>query len=125
MKIRNRMATGAVASVLMLGSAAALAAAAPASAAPAAPAAAEATAAHSGARLGGALSCTTRSDGRTGTADCTNNTNRTIAFRATVVCGWWPDQTGPWKTLNPGARDTSAATCSGGTGVGSVDWQEG
>ncbi|MFH8573143.1 hypothetical protein [Streptomyces sp. NPDC017993] len=118
MKIRNRMATGAVASVLMLGSAAALAAAAPASAAPAAPAATVA-------RLAGDLSCTTRSDGRTGTADCTNNTNRTIAFRATVVCGWWPDQTGPWKTLNPGARDTSAATCSGGTGVGSVNWQEG
>ncbi|MFG2207623.1 hypothetical protein [Streptomyces sp. NPDC048638] len=112
MTIRNRVATGAVASVLMIGGAVVLTAAAPASA-------------TATARITNDLSCTTTTDGRTGTADCTNHTNRTIAFRATVVCGWWPDQTGPWKTLNPGARDTSAATCSGGTGVGSVNWQEG
>ncbi|UNO43539.1 hypothetical protein [Streptomyces sp. MST-110588] len=112
MKIRKRMATGAVVTVLMLGGAAALTAAAPAVAAGPTGAANE-------------LSCTTHSDGRTGTADCANNTNRTIAFRVTVVCGWWPDQVGPWKTLNPGDHDSSAATCSGGTGVGSVNWEEG
>ncbi|MFE6691086.1 hypothetical protein ACFVFQ_32045 [Streptomyces sp. NPDC057743] len=112
MKIRNRVATGAVASVLMLGSAAALTAAAPASAA-ARP------------QIKNDLTCTTTTDGRRGTADCTNNTNRTIAFRATVVCGLWPDTTGPWRTLNPGARDHSEATCDGGTGVGSVGWEEG
>lgn len=123
MKIRKRVATGAVASVLMIGSAAALTAATPASAAPAAPTAA--TGQHADARINNDLNCTTTSDGRTGTADCTNNTNRTIAFRATVVCGEWWDQTGPWKTLNPGARDTSAATCEHGTGVGSVGWEEG
>jgi hypothetical protein len=73
------------------------------------------------------LSCTTTTpDGRTGIADCTNNTNRTIAFHVHVVCGWAPDQDGPWKTLNPGARDTSAATCPwSSSGVGSVNWVEG
>ncbi|TJZ55845.1 hypothetical protein FCH28_11170 [Streptomyces piniterrae] len=120
MKIRKRVATGAVASVLMIGSAAALTAAAPASAAPSTTAVR-----HTDARIANELNCTTTSDGRTGTADCTNNTNRTIAFRATVVCGEWPDQTGPWKTLNPGARDNSAATCEHGTGVGSVGREEG
>ncbi|MPY61152.1 hypothetical protein [Streptomyces spongiae] len=74
-----------------------------------------------------ALTCTTFTpNGRKGVADCTNNTNRTIAFRVTVVCGRAMDQVGPWRTLNPGARDTSSINCPFlSTGVGSVNWQEG
>ncbi|MEW2574714.1 hypothetical protein ACFY41_00595 [Streptomyces syringium] len=71
------------------------------------------------------LSCTTDSDGWTGRADCTNNTGSVVAFRVVVVCGWWPDQYGAWRTLDPGRSGTSSATCGGGTGVGSVSWQEG
>ncbi len=71
------------------------------------------------------LSCTTDSDGWTGRADCTNNTGSVVAFRVVVICGYWPDQVGAWRTLDPGRSGTSSATCGGGTGVGSVDWQEG
>ncbi|MFE3328497.1 hypothetical protein [Streptomyces sp. NPDC059176] len=71
------------------------------------------------------LSCTTGSDGWTGRADCSNPTGRVIAFRAVVVCGWWPDQYGHWVTLAAGGSGTSSATCGGGTGVGSVSWEEG
>ncbi|WP_318199163.1 hypothetical protein [Streptomyces sp. SCL15-4] len=65
--------------------------------------------------------------GSYGVADCRNNTNRAIAFRVKVVCGWMADQTGDWITLNPGDHVTSSARCDGplSTGVGSVDWEEG
>ncbi|MGW5733857.1 MULTISPECIES: hypothetical protein [Streptomyces] len=72
-----------------------------------------------------ALDCTTDTDGYWGHAHCTNNTGTVIAFRVKVVCGEWPDARGDWKTLNPGARDVSSARCFGGTGVGSVSWEEG
>ncbi|MFH8489661.1 hypothetical protein [Streptomyces longisporoflavus] len=71
------------------------------------------------------LSCTTDTDGYWGHAHCTNNSNVVTAFRVTVVCGHWPDTTGEWKTLNPGASDVSSARCFGGSGVGSVGWEEG
>ncbi|MET9549603.1 MULTISPECIES: hypothetical protein [unclassified Streptomyces] len=72
-----------------------------------------------------ALTCTTDTDGWTGHAHCKNNTNQVRAFRAVVVCGAWPDARGAWKTLHPGGSDVSSARCFGGTGVGSVSWQEG
>ncbi|MEV0385059.1 hypothetical protein [Nonomuraea sp. NPDC050643] len=71
------------------------------------------------------LTCTTDTDGYWGHAHCRNNANVVRAFRVTVKCGWWPDAIGSWKTLNPGGADVSSARCMGGTGVGSVDWQEG
>lgn len=71
------------------------------------------------------LTCTTDTDGSWGHARCTNNTGVVKAFRVTVVCGLWPDTVGPWKTLNSGASDVSSARCRGGSGVGSVGWQEG
>ncbi|WP_246113689.1 hypothetical protein [Streptomyces montanus] len=73
------------------------------------------------------LDCTTYTpDGRTGTANCTNNTNRTIAFRSTVVCGMGLDATGAWLTLPPGTWGTSSGICPElSTGVGSVNWEEG
>ncbi|MER6994905.1 hypothetical protein [Streptomyces sp. NPDC000410] len=73
----------------------------------------------------GLLSCGTTSDGRTGTANCSNPSSQVVAFRAVVVCGEWPDQVGDWVTLNPGGSGSSSATCSHGTGVGSVSWEEG
>lgn len=64
-----------------------------------------------------------------GRADCTNNTNRAVGFRATAVCGYAVDRKGPWVTLNPGKSGRSEAICGSrfvdGTGVGSVDWEEG
>ncbi|MGW6016073.1 hypothetical protein [Streptomyces sp. NPDC055210] len=71
------------------------------------------------------LSCTTDTDGWTGHAHCTNNTNEVRAFRAYVVCGAWPDAAGAWRTLKPGEKNISSARCFGGTGVGSVTWEEG
>ncbi|MGV9884610.1 hypothetical protein [Streptomyces sp. NPDC003006] len=71
------------------------------------------------------LTCSTDTDGWTGHAHCKNNTNVVRAFRAVVVCGAWPDARGAWKTLKPGESNVSSARCFGGTGVGSVDWQEG
>ncbi|MEU5579520.1 hypothetical protein ABZ791_25820 [Streptomyces huasconensis] len=71
------------------------------------------------------LTCGTSSDGWTGHAHCKNNTNQVRAFRASVVCGMWPDAKGAWKTLHPGGSDVSSARCFGGTGVGSVSWDEG
>ncbi|MCJ1681523.1 hypothetical protein MTF65_30040 [Streptomyces sp. APSN-46.1] len=73
----------------------------------------------------GDLNCRTWVDGYKGFADCTNNTNRAIAFRATIVCGWWPDAVGQWITLNAGQRGTSEGECGGGSGAGSASWQEG
>ncbi|CAL9340703.1 hypothetical protein [Streptomyces sp. enrichment culture] len=73
-----------------------------------------------------ALSCATSVSGKVGRADCTNNTNRAIAFRVKVVCGMAPDVSGNWVTLNPGARGSSSATCAWfSTGAGSASWQEG
>ncbi|MFH8615384.1 hypothetical protein ACH4E8_09955 [Streptomyces sp. NPDC017979] len=71
------------------------------------------------------LSCRTSTDGWTGRADCHNPSNQVVAFRAVVVCGWWPDAYGAWITLRPGQSGWSSAKCGGGTGVGSVSWQEG
>ncbi|MPY61153.1 hypothetical protein [Streptomyces spongiae] len=72
------------------------------------------------------LTCLTSSENLTGTVGCRNNTNRAIAFRAVVTCGWAKDEYGEWKTVNPGATDTSKATCAPwSTGVGSVNWEEG
>lgn len=72
-----------------------------------------------------ALSCSTDTDGYWGHAHCKNNTNVVTAFRVVVVCGEWPDARGDWKTLKPGESDVSSARCFGGTGVGSVGWEEG
>ncbi|MGW1884426.1 hypothetical protein [Streptomyces sp. NPDC001970] len=71
------------------------------------------------------LSCSTGTDGWTGWADCANPSSQVVAFRAVVVCGWWPDAYGHWVTLEPGWSGHSSATCGGGTGVGSVSWEEG
>ncbi|MGW4029168.1 hypothetical protein ACWEFL_07570 [Streptomyces sp. NPDC004838] len=71
------------------------------------------------------LSCSTSTDGWTGRADCTNNSSQVVAFRAVVVCGWWPDAYGKWITLRPGHSGWSSGTCGGGSGVGSVSWEEG
>ncbi|MFC8194237.1 hypothetical protein ACFWBR_19265 [Streptomyces sp. NPDC060006] len=71
------------------------------------------------------LTCRTDTDGWTGHAHCTNNASEVRAFRAEVVCGAWPDAVGAWKTLRPGESNVSSARCFGGTGVGSVTWQEG
>jgi hypothetical protein len=71
------------------------------------------------------LNCSTSTDGWTGRADCVNRSSQVVAFRAVVVCGWWPDAYGKWITLSPGQAGWSSATCGGGTGVGSVGWQEG
>ncbi|MDX3849254.1 hypothetical protein [Streptomyces sp. AK02-01A] len=73
----------------------------------------------------GLLNCSTTTDGWTGRADCTNYSGQVVAFRAVVVCGWWPDAYGAWQTLRPGWSGWSSATCGGGSGVGSVSWQEG
>jgi len=65
-------------------------------------------------------------DGHKGVAQCTNNTSQAQAFRAVVVCGWEPDNTGEWHTVNPGQTASSWATCSPlSTGVGSVSWEFG
>ncbi|MFF0447488.1 hypothetical protein ACFYT4_13960 [Streptomyces sp. NPDC004609] len=71
------------------------------------------------------LSCSTSTDGRTGRADCSNHSSQVVAFRAVVVCGLWPDANGRWITLSPGQSGWSSATCGGGSGVGSVSWEEG
>lgn len=58
-----------------------------------------------------------------GIASCTNNSDRTIRFRAEVVCGQALDVSGDWVTLNPGQYGQSSATCAWySTGVGSVGW---
>ncbi|MFE0133992.1 hypothetical protein ACFWY6_20875 [Streptomyces sp. NPDC059037] len=74
--------------------------------------------------VAGALNCTTDTDGVWGHAHCTNNTTDVKSFRVVVVCGGWPDVVGDWKTLNPGAADTSSARCILGTGVGRVGVEE-
>ncbi|MGI5350415.1 hypothetical protein ACQEU8_19885 [Streptomyces sp. CA-250714] len=72
------------------------------------------------------LECSTAVDGQTGAAYCENHTQRAVAFRATVVCGWAPDVAGKWVTLNPGQEGWSRATCAPtSSGAGSADWDEG
>lgn len=72
------------------------------------------------------LTCSTEVQGKIGGADCTNNTTQVVAFRAVVVCGLAPDQTGPWKTLSPGQSGHSNSPCPDySSGVGSVSWEEG
>ncbi|WP_326770393.1 hypothetical protein OG978_42240 (plasmid) [Streptomyces sp. NBC_01591] len=92
---------------------------------PAAAASAHTTEAVPRTANGGVLNCRTWVDGYKGFADCTNNTQTAVAFRATIVCGVWPDTNGQWITLNPGQRGTSEGECGGGTGAGSANWQEG
>ncbi|MDQ1040849.1 hypothetical protein QFZ75_007265 [Streptomyces sp. V3I8] len=83
----------------------------------------------SAAAQGKELNCRTQvtDNGHYGRADCRNDTSRAIAFRAIVVCGQSFDNTGAWVTLNPGQSGWSGAPCNApvGTGVGSVDWEEG
>ncbi|MFE0811474.1 hypothetical protein ACFW4M_27300 [Streptomyces sp. NPDC058794] len=58
-----------------------------------------------------------------GIAGCSNNTDRTITFRAEVVCGWAPDVSGQWVTLAPGQYGESSGVCAiYSSGVGSVGW---
>ncbi|MFB7629533.1 hypothetical protein ACFC0M_01085 [Streptomyces sp. NPDC056149] len=80
-----------------------------------------------GVGLQNVLTCNTYTpDGRTGWANCRNNTAQTVAFRAVVVCGWAPDVHGDWVTLNPGQSGSSGRVCGiAPTGVGSVSWEEG
>lgn len=70
------------------------------------------------------VNCSSTYSGKTGYATCTNNTTRTLAFRARIVCGLAPDGTGNWVTLRPGERGTSKGTCpSWSSGIGGVNWQ--
>lgn len=99
-----------------------------AQAAPSAPSAPPAPQTASGAGVGtqNILTCSTEVQGKIGGADCTNNTTQVVAFRAVVVCGTAPDQTGPWVTLNPGQSGHSNSQCPAfSSGVGSVSWEEG
>ncbi|MCP3817292.1 hypothetical protein NLX86_03805 [Streptomyces sp. A3M-1-3] len=58
-----------------------------------------------------------------GIAACTNNTDRTITFRAEVVCGRAPDVSGDWVTLAPGGYGESNGICAFySSGVGAVGW---
>lgn len=58
-----------------------------------------------------------------GIAGCQNNTDRTVTFRAEVVCGWAPDVSGQWVTLAPGQYGESSGVCAVySSGVGSVGW---
>ncbi|WP_247697050.1 hypothetical protein [Streptomyces sp. b94] len=58
-----------------------------------------------------------------GIAGCSNNTGRTVTFRAEVVCGWAPDVSGQWVTLAPGQYGESSGVCAiYSSGVGSVGW---
>jgi len=58
-----------------------------------------------------------------GIAGCHNNTDRTVTFRAEIVCGWAPDVSGQWVTLAPGQYGESSGVCAiYSSGVGSVGW---
>ncbi|WP_455361924.1 hypothetical protein [Streptomyces sp. SYSU K21746] len=58
-----------------------------------------------------------------GIAACKNNTDRTITFRAEVVCGRAPDVSGDWVTLPPGGYGESNGICAFySSGVGAVGW---
>ena len=71
------------------------------------------------------LNCNTGVSGLNGTAACRNNTNQPVSFAVQVVCGWAPDVTGNWVTLNPGDGGTSRGTCpSYSSGAGEANWIE-
>ncbi|GAB2495883.1 hypothetical protein [Nocardiopsis aegyptia] len=74
------------------------------------------------------LNCDTfrhHNDDHVGIAFCTNNTDRTMKFRAVVVCGWAPDVNGNWVTLRPGTSGQSQGRCSVfSTGVGAIGVDE-
>nr|WP_210590689.1 hypothetical protein [Streptomyces sp. GESEQ-35] len=71
------------------------------------------------------LDCNTGVAGLDGSAACRNNTDQPVSFAVQVVCGWAPDVTGNWVTLNPGATGTSTGTCpSYSSGAGSASWIE-
>lgn len=58
-----------------------------------------------------------------GIAGCSNNTGRTVTFRAEIVCGRAPDVSGQWVTLAPGQYGESSGVCAFySTGVGGVGW---
>ncbi|AQS71787.1 hypothetical protein [Streptomyces pactum] len=58
-----------------------------------------------------------------GIAGCANHTDRTVTFRAEVVCGWAPDVSGQWVTLAPGQYGESSGVCAiYSSGVGGVGW---
>ncbi len=62
-------------------------------------------------------------DTHLGIVGCTNNTGAAIEFRAEVVCGWAPDASGSWVSLQPGQYGESKAQCAiYSSGVGSVGW---
>ncbi|WP_031223713.1 hypothetical protein [Streptomyces roseochromogenus] len=62
-------------------------------------------------------------DSDVGIAGCQNNTDHAVTFRAEIVCGWAPDVSGNWVTLNPGEYGESTGSCAFySTGVGSVGW---
>ncbi|MDG9727763.1 MULTISPECIES: hypothetical protein [unclassified Streptomyces] len=58
-----------------------------------------------------------------GIAGCSNDTGRTITFRAEIVCGRAPDVSGQWVTLAPGQYGESSGVCAFySSGVGRVGW---
>ncbi|WP_150248539.1 hypothetical protein [Nocardiopsis deserti] len=67
---------------------------------------------------------THNNDPDVGIAFCTNPSDRTMRFRAVVVCGWAPDVNGNWVTLSPGSSGQSQGKCaiySSGVGAIGVD----
>lgn len=60
-----------------------------------------------------------------GIAFCTNDSNRTMKFRAVVVCGRAFDVDGQWVTLHPGQSGQSQGKCAFySTGVGAIGVDE-
>ncbi|MFI6007476.1 hypothetical protein ACIBAG_01400 [Streptomyces sp. NPDC051243] len=58
-----------------------------------------------------------------GIVGCKNNSDRTVTFRAEIVCGRAPDVSGQWVTIAPGQYDESSGVCAFySSGVGSVGW---
>ncbi|MGC9439551.1 hypothetical protein [Streptomyces sp. WG5] len=58
-----------------------------------------------------------------GIVGCSNHTDRTVTFRAEIVCGRAPDVSGQWVTLAPGRYGESSGVCAiYSSGVGSVGW---
>lgn len=97
-----------------------------ASAAPSQPQTKKASSKTAQTQLANVLDCKTFAEGRKGWTECHNNTNRTIAFRALVVCGMGLDGKSDWLTLNPRQFGTMGFQCGeSSTGVGSINWEEG
>ncbi|MFD6951852.1 hypothetical protein A6A08_15495 [Nocardiopsis sp. TSRI0078] len=74
------------------------------------------------------LDCDTfthHNDDHLGIAFCTNPTDRTMRFRAVVVCGWAPDVNGNWATVAPGRSGESRGQCAWhSSGVGAIGVDE-